>query len=60
MRVRDRELGQRRHRRERVRKLLARLQQARTAEEKQKILEKLVKRAPWRAAEFQRLAGELG
>jgi hypothetical protein len=56
MRIRDRELRRRRHRRERVRGLLARLHQARTAEEKQKILAKLIKRAPWRAAEFQRLA----
>ncbi len=59
MRMRDRELRRRRHRRERVRKLLARLQQAKTAEERQTILNKLIKRAPWRAAEFQRLASEV-
>lgn len=58
MRMRDRELRRRRHRRKRVRRLLVRLQQARTAEEKQAILQKLIARAPWRAAEFQRIAAE--
>ena len=58
MRMRDRELRRRRHRRTKVRRLLARLRQARTVEERQAILQKLIARAPWRAAEFQRIAAE--
>lgn len=49
------ELRRRSHRRAKVRKLLQRLQKATSLDEKQKIFQKLVKRAPWRAAEFQKL-----
>lgn len=49
------ELRRRSHRRAKVRKLLQRLQKATSQDEKQKIFQKLVKRAPWRAAEFQKL-----
>ncbi len=52
LRERDRELRRRRHRRERIRKLLARFQRAKTAEEREQIVQKMIKRAPWRYPEF--------
>lgn len=54
MRERDRELRRRRHRREKIRKLLARIQAARTREEKERLVQKAIRIAPWRTAEFQK------
>ncbi len=55
MRERDRELRRRRHRREKIRKLIARIQAAKSREEKQRLVEKALRIAPWRYAEFQKL-----
>ncbi len=41
MRVRDRELRRRRHRRAKIRYLKARLKEAKTAKEREKLIEKL-------------------
>ncbi len=54
MRERDRELRRRRHRREKVRKLLARIQAAKSREEKERLVQKATRIAPWRYAEFQK------
>ena len=54
MRERDRELRRRRHRREKIRKLLARIRAARTREEKERLVQKAIRIAPWRMAEFQK------
>lgn len=55
MRERDRELRRRRHRRQKIRKLLARIQAAKSREEKQRLVQKALRIAPWRYAEFQKL-----
>jgi len=54
VRERDRELRRRRHRRKKIRKLLTRLQTARTDDERQKLLEQLARQSPARAAEVRR------
>jgi hypothetical protein len=54
VRERDRELRRRRHRREKIRKLLARIQAARSREEKERLVQKAIRIAPWRYAEFQK------
>lgn len=55
---RDRELARQRHRRAKVRRLLARLAAAR-GEERERLLAKLQRIAPWRLAEVRQgaLAG---
>ncbi|GBD29759.1 hypothetical protein HRbin32_00851 [bacterium HR32] len=55
MRERDRELRRRRHRRQKIRNLLARIQAAKSREEKQRLVQKALRIAPWRYAEFQKL-----
>ncbi len=55
MRERDRELRRRRHRRQKIRKLLARIQAAQSRDEKQRLVQKALRIAPWRHAEFQKL-----
>lgn len=55
MREREREMARRRRRREKMTKLMRRLKEARTGEEKRAIVNKLVKQAPWRYQEFQSL-----
>ncbi|MCS7174071.1 MAG: hypothetical protein N0A24_12055 [Armatimonadetes bacterium] len=52
LRERDRELRRRRHRRERIRKLLKRFQAAQSREERERLVQKMIKRAPWRYQEF--------
>jgi len=37
--------------------LLARLQKAQTRDERERLVGKMIKLAPWRAAEFRRLLG---
>jgi hypothetical protein len=54
MRERDRELRRRRHRREKIRKLLSRIQAAKTHEEKERLVQKAIRVAPWRYEEFQK------
>lgn len=54
MRERDRELRRRRHRREKIRKLLSRIQAAKTREGKERLVQKAVRIAPWRYEEFQK------
>jgi hypothetical protein len=52
LRERDRELRRRRHRRERIRKLRERLSRAQSQEEREQLVQKMIKRAPWRYQEF--------
>jgi hypothetical protein len=54
VRERDRELRRRRHRREKIRKLLARIQAAKSREEKERLVQKAIRIAPWRYTEFQK------
>ncbi len=54
MRERDRELRRRRHRREKIRKLLSRIQAAKTREEKERLVQRVIRIAPWRYEEFQK------
>lgn len=54
---RVRELRVRRHRRRKIAMLLARLQKAQARDEREKLVGKMIKLAPWRAAEFRRLLG---
>ncbi|MDQ7850531.1 MAG: hypothetical protein QN152_02575 [Armatimonadota bacterium] len=54
---RVRELRVRRHRRRKIAMLLARLQKAQGRDEREKLVGKMIKLAPWRAAEFRRFLG---
>lgn len=54
MRERDRELRRRRHRRQKIRKLLSRIQAAKTREEKERLVQKAARIAPWRYEEFRK------
>jgi len=52
---RDREIRRRRSRLAKLGKLSLRLAKARTRDEKQRLVAKMMKIAPWRLAEFQKL-----
>jgi hypothetical protein len=54
MRERDREVRRRRHRREKMAKLIARLEKARTRNEKERLVRAASRLAPWNYQQFQR------
>ncbi|MDR5683970.1 MAG: hypothetical protein QN163_08090 [Armatimonadota bacterium] len=54
MRERDREIRRRRHRREKLAKLISRLERAQTRSEKERLVRTASKLAPWNYQQFQR------